>query len=444
MIEIKENTCELTTESLFEEFRLGFKPREEFKIGMEYERLPLLSNNKMADYSSENGMYDLLRALGKFENWEYLTDDFSIIGVKNNQDRITLEPGCQLELSIEPQETLHDLKSKIDRINKKINPVLNKMGLNLVNYGVSPLSTYKHINLIPKKRYHIMANYLWGILSDVMMRETAGIQICIDFSSEEDAMRKFILANKISPFMTALFANSPIRGGVETGYKSFRALSWLNTDNERCGFAGKKIFDKKSDYRFSDYIQNVLKTPMIFINRDNPVEVLGRINFEEFIKNGYKSLSPNIEDFRLHSNLCFPDVRLRNFIEIRNHDCVGHGLQYALAAIYKGIFYNESAMSAVLKLLDCYSYGDFMEFRYNVPRCALNLKIAKTDAFEIAKEILRIAQSSLKEAGLVEEDFLEPILELVADKLCPADVIIKNWHGPWRKDVSKLIKYVSG
>ena len=70
-----------------------------------------------------------------------------------------------------------------------------------------------------------MARYLWGILSDVMMRETAGIQCCIDFSSEEDAMRKFKLANKLTAFMTAMFANSPIRGGVDTGYKSFRALS---------------------------------------------------------------------------------------------------------------------------------------------------------------------------------------------------------------------------
>lgn len=123
------------------------------------------------------------------------------------------------------------------------------MGITLLNYGVSPLSTHKSINLIPKKRYHIMAKYLWGILSDVMMRETAGVQCCIDFESEEDAIDKFRVANKLTPFMTAMFANSPIRGGVETGYKSFRALSWLNTDNDRCGFVGQ-IDDK---FSFEEY-----------------------------------------------------------------------------------------------------------------------------------------------------------------------------------------------
>ena len=56
--------------------------------------------------------------------------------------------------------------------------------------------TYKNIKLLPKRRYHIMANYLWGILSDVMMRETAGIQANFDYKSEDDAIKKLSLALK--------------------------------------------------------------------------------------------------------------------------------------------------------------------------------------------------------------------------------------------------------
>ena len=48
-----------------------------------------------------------------------------------------------------------------------------------------------------------------------------------------------------------MYANSKIRGGVDTGYKSFRALAWLNTDNERCGFATK--FQDSNSYIF-DYV----------------------------------------------------------------------------------------------------------------------------------------------------------------------------------------------
>ncbi|MBO6256730.1 hypothetical protein J6N69_01670, partial [bacterium] len=327
---------------------------------------------------------------------------------------------------------------KIDKIDELLKPVLDKFGITLLGYGVSPLSTNKNINLIPKRRYEIMAKYLWGILSDVMMRETAGVQCCIDFSSEEDAMEKYRIANKLSPFMTAMFANSPIRGGVDTGYKSFRALSWLNTDNDRCGFVGQ-IDDNLS---FEDYVDSLLETPMIFINRgDSVIALNGKMTFAEFMQN--KDYDPEIEDFELHANLYFPEVRLRNFIEIRNHDCVGKNLQYSIPAIYKGILYNKTAIDEINELFKDLEYKDFSEAGYNVPKTAMNTKIGKYFIKDYAKEILYIAEKSLIEINTNEEKFLEPIKELVEQGICPADILIKNWYGLWNKDIKKLIKYVS-
>lgn len=423
----------------------GCKQAAEHKVGIEFERLSISSKNfKMVDYSEENGIYDLLRTFAKIDEWEYIADDYHIIGLKKGNDAINLEPGSQLELSLGPEKYISNIKTKIDNFNKKITPILRKYEINLLEYGISPVSTYKSINLIPKKRYHIMADYLWGILSDVMMRETAGIQACYDFSSEEDAIRKFRIANIISPFITAMFANSPIRGGVDTGYKTFRGLSWLNTDNERCEFMSKKLFDKNSGYGFKDYVEEVMRIPMIFIVRDEkPVKILGKINFEQFMNNGFEGYTATLEDFNLHANLYFPEVRLRNFIEIRNHDCANHGMQYSILALYKGILYNKDALNEVEQLMSKFSYADIMELRYNVPKNALNTRIAKRPAKETAKEILRIAQNALRERGEGEEYFLDPILEFTPYGLCPADVILSNWHGVWNKDVSKLIKYLN-
>lgn len=447
MLEAKKgnNNQELQMEDILEIFRRGIKPEEEHKIGIEFERLPISSKDfKMVDYSTENGIYDLLRNFAKIDEWEYITDDYNIIGLKKGSDRITLEPGSQLEISTKPEKNIADLKAKIDSFNKRITPLLKKYEINLLEYGISPVSTYKHINLIPKKRYHIMANYLWGILSDVMMRETAGIQVCYDFASEEDAIRKFRIANILSPFMTAMFANSPIRGGVDTGYKTFRGLSWLNTDNERCHFMSKKLFENKSEYRFKDYIQEIMQTPMIFIIRnEKPVEIMGKIDFEQFIKNGFEGYTATLEDFKLHANLYFPEVRLRNFIEIRNHDCANHGMQYSILAIYKGILYNKNALKEIENLMSKFSYSNIKELRYNVPKNALETKVAKYKTKDICKEILKTAQNALKENSEGEEKFLEPIMELTPYGISPADVIMSNWNGNWNKDVSKLIKYLN-
>lgn len=443
---VKNSTDEkVNIKSILETFEEGFKPVQEHKVGIEFERLPISSKDfKMVDYSQENGIYDLLRAFAKLDEWEYITDDYNIIGLQKGEDRITLEPGCQFELSLQPQKEISEIKNKISNFNRKITPLLRKYEINLLEYGISPVSTYKHINIIPKKRYHIMADYLWGILSDVMMRETAGIQACYDYSSEEDAIRKFRISNILSPFMTAMFANSPIRGGVDTGYKTFRGLSWLNTDSERCSFMSKKLFENKNEYTFKDYISDVLKTPMIYIMRnDKPVEILGKITFEQFMKKGFENYTATLDDFKLHANLYFPEVRLRSFIEIRNHDCANHGMQYAILAIYKGLLYNKKALEAVEKLMSKFSYNNIAEFRYNVPKNALGVKIKKYPAKDITKEILQIAQTSLKENGQGEEQHLEPILELTPYGLSPADLILSNWNGNWNKDVSKLVKYLN-
>lgn len=422
-------------------FQKGCKPVSEHKTGIEYERLPIFSvTNKAVDYSSEFGICNFLRSFAKEENWDYITDDYNIIGLKQEHDTITLEPGCQMELSLKPEFTIQDIEKKINTLDKKMKPLLNKSGINLLGYGVSPVSTHKSINLIPKKRYKIMAKYLWGILSDVMMRETAGIQGCFDFENEEDAMRKFKIANKLTPFMTAMFANSPIRGGVETGYKTFRALSWLNTDNDRCGFVGH--IDEH--FSFEEYVNYVLDSPMIFINRDDmPVEINGKVSFGEFIQKGFEGFDATIEDFRLHANLYFPEVRLRNFVEIRNHDCVNHGLQYSVIAIYKGILYNKTAMSEIEELFKDFEYRDFSELRYNVPKSAMQAKIKNFFVKDIAKEILYIAEKSLIEQNNDEEKYLDAIKEYAMDGISPADVIIRNWNGIWNKDIKKLIKSVA-
>lgn len=91
-----------------------------------------------------------MRNFAKEENWDYITDDYNIIGLKQEHDTVTLEPGCQIELSLKPEKTIDDIKNKVDDLNKKMSPILDKMGITLLNYGVSPLSTHKSINLIPK------------------------------------------------------------------------------------------------------------------------------------------------------------------------------------------------------------------------------------------------------------------------------------------------------
>jgi len=406
----------LEYDQLFDEFIHGCKTEE--KIGIEYERIPVSTRTQeQATYSGDFGICELLKHFGKNNNWDYIYENENVIGLKKLHDTITLEPGCQFEISLEPQKYISDLKSSIEKIDNALKPLLEEFEISLLNVGVSPKSTYKNIPLIPKKRYHIMANYLWGILSDVMMRETAGIQIGIDFKTEEDAMRKFKLANMMMPFVTAMFANSKYRGGVDTGYLSFRALAWLNTDNERCGFAT----DFNKDEGFDNYINKLLETPMLYIVRENKyININGKITFKQFLKDGFDGYKPIKNDWLLHSNLYFPEIRLRNFIEIRNHDCVGNGLEYSLPAFYKGIMYSQKAMSDAEELLSKYKISEIKELRFSVARDAINAKLRKKPILELCKELVEISYYTLKNNCDNEEQFLLPLMEMLKKGYCPS------------------------
>lgn len=421
-------------------FYKGCKPKSEHKIGLEYERLPIKNNNyKMVDFFEDKGVCNFLRRFSDEHSWDYIVDEYNLIGLKKGHDTITLEPGCQMEFSLKPEEKIEDIKNKVTILNNMMKNLLDEFDFSLYEYGVSPVSTYKSINLLPKRRYGIMASYLWGILSDVMMRETAGIQVCLDYDSEEDAMKKFRIANMVSPFVTAMFANSPIRGGVDSGYKSFRALAWLNTDSDRCGFATK--FNK--DYGFDDYVNTVMNVPMIFISKgsDN-IKVNGRLKFKIYMEDGYQDNYATLDDFKLHANLYFPEVRLREFIEIRNHDCVNKNMLYSLLAFYKGIFYSEDALNEVDAILSKFTYQDLSELRYDVPKLALQAVVNGLPIKDVCRELMRISYISLNEALNNEETYLEPIMEFVEAGVSPSDVILLNWNGLWNKDINKLMRYL--
>ena len=96
----------------------GCKSPKDFKVGLEYERLPISTGSLCSvDYWEEFGIKNLLERFAQEETWDFIYDEKNIIGLKNRHDTITLEPGSQVEISAEPQETIFKLKAKIESIN---------------------------------------------------------------------------------------------------------------------------------------------------------------------------------------------------------------------------------------------------------------------------------------------------------------------------------------
>lgn len=433
----------LSKSDLLRDYELGCKDRRDFKYGFEYERLLIdKTTNKTVPYYGDKGVFRLLRQIALKDEWTYITDFGQVIGLKKNGTTITLEPGAQFEISLPPQKNVQDIQKEIEKLDRKIAPIAKNLGIRFLNCGISPLSTYSEIPLIPKKRYEVMANSLPGDHHSNMMRETAGIQVSIDYESEDDAMKKLKLAILLSPVMSAMFANSPVYNGNLSGYKSYRALTWLFTDNSRCGLINKKLFDKDTQFSFEDYIDTLLQVPLLFITRgEKLIKVEGNLTFDDFMKRGYNGHVATLEDFKLHANLFFPEARLNKYIEIRNHDCQKGLLKYSIPAIYKGIFHSTYSVNETLEMLKKFSYEDVAFARESVPKQALQATMGGIKIYDIASEVLKIAYNYLYKQPGNDYKFIEPIQNLVNAHQCPADLVIRNWRTKWNSAFNEYIEY---
>lgn len=418
----------------FEQIREYYKNscKEELKFGLEYERISINSATlKNADY---NCIEKIIKSFAHIKGWGLLYDDGTLIGAIGENSSVSLEPGCQFELSLEPKKEITEIEKNTKEICSLINRIAKFYNVEFLPIGITPYSTYQNINIVEKQRYKIMAEHLpkYGKFAPVMMRETAGVQLNIDYKSEDDAIKKIKLFSLISPFLTGFFANSPIRNNKLSNYKSFRALAWKYTGKERCSLFYKNILDK-DDATFDDYINAILDVPMLFIERNGQKVVIGcKITFREFMQNGYMEYSATIKDYILHASLCFPDVRLKNCIEIRNHDSQSLDMTLAMCAFYKGIL--QSDFDEIFEHFSEINSQDLDKMGFLAAKYGLDFKYKNFNAKTFTKKLFEIAHLNLNNS---EKQYLKIAFEFLNKGKCTADILIDNNI----KNAQDILKY---
>lgn len=410
------------------------------KIGLEYERVSL--DSRAYEPAEYRFLSEIIRNFALMNEWELIVDSNIIIGAraKDGSSSISLEPGGQFEISLEPKNNLDDILENLTHYTRQLDKLGEFYNITFLPCGINPKTTYSNIDIVKKKRYEIMADYLpkIGKLAPVMMRETAGVQVNFDYVSEDDAILKLKTAAYMSPFITGFYANSPIRGDELTKYKSFRALAWKYTGQDRCSLFYASLINSRMGQGFEDYIEAVINIPMLYIQRNGRnIELEGKITFKDFMQRGYMNYTATLEDYLLHSSLTFPDVRLKNCIEIRNHDSQNITNTLSVCALYKGILHNEEAMVEIIDFLKPLRRDDLEILGLNSAKYGLDYMIEKLNmgAYDVAKKIFEISRRHLPDN---EKDYLDKPLWLLQNRKCVADIILEKGI----RDTASLCEYL--
>ena len=439
----------LEKNDLIDWFVSGEKPREDWKIGTEHEKFVFHEDSfKRVGYFGKSGISELLNKLAEKNKWEKILENNNTIALRDHTGAsISLEPGGQLELSGKPLENLHQTCKETGLHLKMMKDVMSELGLSMIGLGYDPKWSRSDQNWMPKGRYEIMKNYMpkVGNLGLDMMLRTCTIQVNLDYFSEQDMVQKFQISLALQSVATALFANSPFIEGQASGYLSSRAMVWTDTDPDRTGVPGI-VFDP--NFGYEAWLNYILQVPMYFIYREGKyIDVSGQ-SFKDFMDGkliGFEGQYPTIKDWEDHITVAFPEVRLKQYLEMRGADGGPWNIICALPALWVGLLYDDQSQSEAFDLAKpLMDVGMLEEGRISAAKLGLGGKIGENSIEYLATEMLKISSSGLSrrnkldKKGIDERQFLDPLFHILQNKETGAEKLLKNYNNSWSKDINKI------
>ena len=421
----------------------GNKAEADFRIGTEHEKFAFFrEDNRPVPYFGDASISALLKGMQEKLGWDPIMDGENIIGLgeQHGMGAISIEPGGQFELSGAPLENLHQTCKESNQHLATLREVAEPMGIRFLGIGGSPLWTFDETPRMPKSRYAIMTRYMpkVGTKGLDMMYRTCTIQVNLDFSSEADMRQKMRVSMKLQSLATALFASSPFTEGKPNGLLSWRGDIWRDTDNRRSGVLP---FTFNEDFGFKDYVEWALDVPMYFIVRDGKYHDCTHVTFRQFMNGALKGeiaeSEPTMGDWTNHLSTLFPDVRLKRFLEMRGADGGPWRRICALPAFWVGLLYDRQALDAADALTAAWSFDEVIALRDAVPAKGLNAEIAGKPLLGIAREVLDISRTGLKNRnrlngeGQDETVFLSSLDEVLAKKTTLAEDLLALYNGRW-------------
>jgi glutamate--cysteine ligase len=431
---------------LVEHLERGCKPEEAWRIGTEHEKFVFkLDTLEPVPYEGDWGIGKFLDGMTRF-GWQKVMEKGNAIALTMNDCNISLEPGGQFELSGAPLENIHQTCDEVHTHLAQVKEVAGELGVGLVGTGFIPKWKREDIKWMPKGRYKIMRDYMpkkGGLGLDMMLRSCT-VQVNLDFGSEADMVEKFRVSLALQPVATALFANSPFVEGKPTGWQSFRSHIWEDTDPDRTGILP---FVFEQGMGFESYVEYALDVPMYFVYRDNEyVDVSGQ-SFRDFLKGelpGRPGEMPTMSDWADHLTTIFPEVRLKQFLEMRGADSGPWRRLCALSALWVGLLYDADCQRAAWNLVKDWTPEDHAYLRKETPKSGLHTEFRGRTMKDLAADVVAIADTGLRNRAIPdkngddESSFLLPLHEIIDRGYSPAERLLQRYETEWNKSVDPI------
>ncbi len=395
-------------------FRAGCKEINAQKTGVETECFIIDNAGKSISYKEiESIMRTLLT-----EGDKVVEEDDYFLGYYNKEFAISLEPAAQLEISVMPQVSLKETERILKEFNNKYGEILAKAEYTMVNTGYHPTCRAENLSLIPKKRYEYMNEYFThtGSRGYQMMRATASTQVTIDYTDEEDFVKKFRLACVLAPVFSLVTENCPVYEGERNGKFLTRSYVWQDVDSKRC-FIPDCTFEK--DFGFRAYARELYEKPPILIKNGNLTSATGNKTISEL----YNEKILTQAEIQHLISMFFYDVRVKQYLEIRPGDSLPTELTLAYMALVKSVFYDLNIIDELADYLNVSSKKEIEEAKNNLMKQGYAGEIYGRPVSEVTDKIFELFEMyGDNEAKM----YVKPLKKLAQRRITPAEFLWRD------------------
>lgn len=419
-----------STDDLLSYFETAGKPAPRWRVGTEHELVGVSASGasfgEPPTYDGPHGIGALFRWFAQRGGTPVLEDDH-MIALSRGDEQLTIEPGGQFELAARPVSDDRDFVTDLNTYIAQLREASRELGLCWLSTGLRPFGSRADIPWMPKQRYNVMRAYMPSVGTrglDMMLR-TATVQANLDFADEADAAAKLRCINSVTSILTALWACSPIVDDQISGYQSYRAWIWRDTDNARAGIL-PFVFER--DDIFRAYTEWALDVPLYFVYRGGYRPMPAGFTFRRFMHEGHNGEHALRADWALHLSTLFPEGRLKKFIEVRGCDCGSLPMIGALGPFMRGLLYDPTARAAGIALTAGLSFADRQRLAEDVPRLGFAARAGHHDLGELAIELVAIVRDGLSRVAPAALPLLAPVEEIAATRRTQSDRMIELWQ----------------
>lgn len=265
---------------------------------------------------------------------------------------LTFEPGGQLEHATTACATAAEALAEADRVGALVTDAFDRASSVLASAG---LDVWHDAETIPLQldcfRYPAMDAFFsaLGSVGRVMMRHTCSLQVNLDLGPVTERSEKWLLANLLSPILTATFANSPTESHV-----SGRARAWQVIDRTRTGFPAALV-DGSTAEPVAQITAAALSADVLLIRTGPETAVPGRPGwtFAHWLSEPDPELgAPTTADLEYHVSTLFHEVRPQGRLEFRGIDAVPYLWRGVPVTFLVGALEDALTRSRLLGLLE--------------------------------------------------------------------------------------------